>query len=106
MDDSAQNISIVSSDSHVIRAQSLRQSSLKSREQWVMNRVQWISYVQILFNQLQPVHKQKTLFVKLSNYLSALQKILPLLPLQDFYEGGDKTISFQDVHNSLLSLSQ
>jgi hypothetical protein len=48
------------------------------RDSWVMSRFQWISYAQILFNQLDQNSQSQ---VKLPNYLLALEKILPVLPL-------------------------
>jgi len=39
--------------------------------------------------------------VTLSNYLEALNKIQPLLPLQQVYESGDKTLSYNEVLNSI-----
>ena len=91
LDDSAcvQEISIVSQDRVI-------SSTLKTddtqRRSWVMNRFLWISYVQVLFSQLK---QEAEGVVSVANYLSALDKILPLLPLIAFYEGAQRTISFQ-----------
>ena len=54
-----------------------------------MDRFLWISYIQVLFSQLRKQEIQDGLaYVDRKNYLAALDKILPLLPLVEFYEGG------------------
>jgi hypothetical protein len=39
--------------------------------------------------------------VTLANYLEALSKIQPLLPLQQVYESGEKTLSYNEVLKSI-----
>ncbi len=39
--------------------------------------------------------------VTLANYLEALSKIQPLLPLQQVYESGEKTLSYNEVLESI-----
>ena len=53
-----------------------------------MNRFQWIQYSQILFDQLHKDKQNDVATVSLKNYFAALDKILELLPLQEFYEGS------------------
>ena len=69
-----------------------------------MTRLQWISYAQILFNQLEQVNKNNQLCVNLKNYISALNKLLPLLPLQEYFQGGEKVISFAEVRGNIEKL--
>ena len=96
--------SIVSSDSGVIRMQQrlgIRPSHFTSREQWRMNRFEWISYVQVLFAQLKQTTVLKVVRVELSNFVSALKKILPLLPLSDKVEDWEKSLSYRQVLDSV-----
>jgi hypothetical protein len=93
------DLSIVTSDSILIRAQ--RTAAGIPKQRWVMNRFQWIQYAQILFDQLQKTKEHDLVSVNLQNYISALDKILELLPLQEFYEGAQKMVSFEDVRKTL-----
>ena len=70
-----------------------------------MSRMQWITFIQILFNQLEQTHRHKLALVSHDNYLAALDKIITLLPLIEFYEGAEKTIAFRDVYTSVQQIN-
>lgn len=83
------------------------QSVMKKRRGFVMDRFLWISHVQVLFSQLRKQETHEGLaYVDKENYLAALDKIQPCLPLIDFYEGGQKTLSFDHIYSSVEKINR
>jgi hypothetical protein len=61
-----------------------------------MNRMTWINYTQLLFSQLEHLMIDRQTMVSRPNYLKALVKIQPLLPLKKPLSiEAEKVISFE-----------
>ena len=97
----AERLSIVSSDSIIVRGK--QYDNQMESNGTVMSRLQWIGYIQVLFDQLHHTGKDNVAYAQLSNYITALEKIKPLLPLQNSHKSG-KWLSFTEVHKSISSI--
>ena len=45
-------------------------------------------------------------YVNQENFIQALDRILELLPLNEFYEGSHQTLSFEQVRASICEIKQ
>ena len=93
--------SICSDDENDIEQSLVSAESAQSRPQtflrhaWLMTRMQWINYCQILFDQLEHQYAADTMpYVCLQNFVNALVKIQPLMPLTEQPESKEKTLRF------------
>jgi len=57
------------------------QSKDNLRNTYVMNRMNWITYLKVLFDQLESFNQNKQKHVETANFLKGFKKIKNLLPL-------------------------
>jgi hypothetical protein len=58
-----------------------------------MNRMNWITYLKVLFDQLETFNQNKQKHVETANFLKGLKKIknlLPLLSRNDYYKNSSE----------------
>ena len=101
-------MSIVTSDSNVVREQIRQAQSLNTQQLDVManlafgmSRMKWLMALRPLFDSLQAFHcNSKKRHIEKGNFLDALEKVRTTLDLQDpvTYNGSEETsISFESV---------
>ena len=88
----------------------LQQTQDHLRDYFVMNRMNWITYLKVLFDQLDSFTQNKQKHVDTANFIKALQKIknlLPLLPKNDYYKTtSDIAFSYQEVEQGIGSMAK
>ena len=84
-------MTILSSDSAVVRLEQKLLVDVALKDQWVMNRMQWLSRLQVLFTSLESFVDKKQSHVEKDNFMEALHNIRSVLPLEDPEEYYAKT---------------
>ena len=84
-------MTILSSDSAVVRLEQKLRVDEALKDQWVMNRMEWLSRLQVLFSSLESFVDKKQSHIEKNNFIEALHNIRSVLPLQDPEEYYAKT---------------
>lgn len=73
-----------------------------------MNRMNWITYLKVLFDQLESFNQNKQKHVENHNFLTGLQKIKNLLPLMnknEYYKScSDVSFTYKDVEFGIMHM--
>jgi len=73
-----------------------------------MNRMNWITYLKVLFDQLESFNSNKQKHVENTNFIKALKKIknlLPLLPRNEYYkQSSEVAFTYKEVENGVMSM--
>ncbi len=73
-----------------------------------MNRMNWLTYLKVLFDQLEQFSQNKQKHVENQNFIKALKKIKNLLPLQtknEYYKNSSEVaFTYQDVENGVIGM--
>ena len=96
-------MTILSSDSAVVRLEQKFLADISYKDEWVMDRLKWLNRLQALFTSLETFVDRKRSHVEKKNFLEALNNIRSVLPLEDPEEYYGKTnqaaISFRLVRD-------
>ena len=83
-------------------------STEAQRNLFVMNRMNWITYLKVLFDQLESFNQNKQKHVETSNFVKGFRKIKHLLPLQtrnDYYKNcSEVAFSYKEVENGIIKM--
>ncbi len=73
-----------------------------------MNRMNWITYLKVLFDQLESFNQNKQKHVDNLNFTKGLKKIkslLPLMPRNDYYKNAsDVAFTYKEVEQGVVSM--
>eukprot|EP00347_Sterkiella_histriomuscorum_P016987 403351092 len=76
----------------------------------VMNRMNWITYLKVLFDQLESFNQNKLKHVETANFLKGLKKIKHLLPLQTrnqyFKNCSEVAFSYKEVESGVIKMPE
>ena len=84
-------MTILSSDSAVVRLEQKFLVNVSFKDDWVMNRMSWLNRLQALFTSLETFVDNKWSHVEKKNFMEALNNIRSVLPLEDPAEYYKKT---------------
>ena len=84
-------MTVLSSDSAVVRLEQQFFADVSSKDEWVMDRLKWLNRLQALFTSLETFVDRKQRHVEKRNFLEALHNVRSVLPLEDPDEYYGKT---------------
>lgn len=86
----------------------LKETQDHLKDFFVMNRMNWITYLKVLFDQLESFNSNKQKHVENANFLKALKKIKNLLPLQArneyFKTSSEVAFTYKEVEGGVIGM--